>query len=1004
VDEADVSWFQRDSYDFSSDRGKLFNATIDGAGRVTSAPLEVAGQVKDDPGLVSDVPGTLVYCAGPNEYLVAYNEGSAVYGRFLTSIAPTPTPTATDTPTPTDTSTATSTPIPTDTPTATPLPLDAYEPDDVQGQAGVILAGTQNSQEHTMFNPPGLDIDWLTFNAKSNRFYKVYTSNLAGTVDTYLCVTVGPNPQQCNDDRAAGDHSSYLEFLQTEVTDQQAYVKVTNKGGDGENAAYTITVEELGTVPTGTPTPTPVPGDAYEPDDVTPAEIQLGVPQNRSFYPDGDVDRVQVLLKAGVTYVIQTYSLAPGVDTTVEVDGGVVYNDDRALGDPSSYVQYTPGTDHVASIVVENRGQYGRSNSYILSVATNLPTPTPTRTATATFTPAPARDSYDPDETPPHPSIVPNGGAQYHTFSGLGDVDYVTFQAKVGHRYEVLTLGLNEAIGVDTKLTVASAYWYLTNDDAQPPSRWSRVAFDAPDNEEILVTIENMAPPGAAWGESAYYQVKVVDSFVGTPGTPTATPQNDATATAQAQTATAQAETATPGPGTPTATPNPCPDAAYEDDAGSPALIGVGQTMARAFCAVGDVDYVQFLAKAGDEYTARTQSLGSLVDTRISATVDGVLYENDDCSGSAPSCISFVPAADQWVSITIEQMYGYYGSDGGARYSVNVSRTSVGTATPTPSSGVCDTCEPDEGAHPAYIFGQPQQRCFAATGDIDYSTFLAKAGKTYTVRTLSVTGGADTYLRITAGSTVICQDDDGGGGLASQCVFSLAADASVLIEITNRGLYSDDARYTLEIQEGTSIQSSTSTPTPYWWSTPTPYPTSTPIPTSTPARPTAYPTSTRRPTTSPYYGPTTRPTPTPFLTPSRVITGTQTVTATAAAGQGGSGGQQPGTTITPTGVISNSMRVEVFVDANKSKIMDAGEGVGGLLVVAYTKSPPWQAQAVTRDGEALIYLPAAVRSEAEVFVRIPYLHRSGKFKVPKEGGQIEAQIVLPLPRYPVYLP
>jgi hypothetical protein len=73
-------------------------------------------------------------------------------------------------------------------------------------------------------------------------------------------------------------------------------------------------------------------------------------------------------------------------------------------------------------------------------------------------------------------------------------------------------------------------------------------------------------------------------------------------------------------------------------------------------------------------------------------------------------------------------------------------------------------------------------------------------------------------------------------------------------------------------------------------------------------------------------------------------------------------------------------------------------------VVAYTKEPPWQAQALTKGGEALIALPAAVKPEAEVFMRIPYLHRSGKFTVPKEGGRIETQIVLPLPQYPVYLP
>jgi len=76
----------------------------------------------------------------------------------------------------------------------------------------------------------------------------------------------------------------------------------------GPDCFYRLTLQK-GEPATPTPTPspepvegptgTPIPGDAYEPDDATPRPIGLGETQGHSFYPTGDVDKVEFAVKPG---------------------------------------------------------------------------------------------------------------------------------------------------------------------------------------------------------------------------------------------------------------------------------------------------------------------------------------------------------------------------------------------------------------------------------------------------------------------------------------------------------------------------------------------------------------------------------------------------------------------------------------------------------------------------------------------------------------------------------
>ena len=155
--------------------------------------------------------------------------------------------------------------------------------------------------------------------------------------------------------------------------------------------------------PTATGTTTPVPGDDYEPDDPgtgDPPWIADGEAQNRSFDPDGDVDRARLYVKAGHWYRVETTGLGPLVDTVLTVEvAGVVYEDDDSGSEPlASCILFWADSDGEALVGVTNRqAVYGPEQTYKL-VAGEAAAPTPTPTATP-----------PPTSTPRSPPSLPHG-------------------------------------------------------------------------------------------------------------------------------------------------------------------------------------------------------------------------------------------------------------------------------------------------------------------------------------------------------------------------------------------------------------------------------------------------------------------------------------------------------------------------------------------------------------------------------------------------------------------
>ena len=194
---------------------------------------------------------------------------SRVVLQSLRSIA---TPFASPTPTGAATVTPTMTVTPTASPTSTPSPLDEYETDDFEPNA-IFLGQTQR---HNFY--PVYDIDKVVFLAKADRFYRVYTSDLAPGVDTFLHVDAN-GVIYTNDDRSPGQLASEVVFQAPESRDVDATVKVTNRGQYGPDMFYQLTVEEIIPTPTPTPTGTPPPSDTPLPSD-TPEPSDTPLPSD----------------------------------------------------------------------------------------------------------------------------------------------------------------------------------------------------------------------------------------------------------------------------------------------------------------------------------------------------------------------------------------------------------------------------------------------------------------------------------------------------------------------------------------------------------------------------------------------------------------------------------------------------------------------------------------------------------------------------------------------------
>ena len=149
--------------------------------------------------------------------------------------------------------------------------------------------------------------------------------------------------------------------------------------------------------------------DRYEPDEVTPPWIGLEEVQERSFYPEDDVDRARLRVKAGHWYEVHTRELAPLVDTVLTVQlGEIVYEDDDGGSEPlaSRLTFQAQETADAILTIVNSQGVYSTTQTYKLYAGEAAP-PTPTPSPTPTSTPTPMPTPTPPPTESPAPTHTP---------------------------------------------------------------------------------------------------------------------------------------------------------------------------------------------------------------------------------------------------------------------------------------------------------------------------------------------------------------------------------------------------------------------------------------------------------------------------------------------------------------------------------------------------------------------------------------------------------------------
>lgn len=308
----------------------------------------------------------------------------------------------------------TPTPQLTPTPTPTPTGMDRYEPNDTSDRAILIGVGMDiNATLHIG------DVDWWAFMLKAGRTYRISVNTRPGGDPRAALYSSAFALVAANDDCAPGDLSPCMYY--TPPVEDYYFLEITSQV-TGLFAEYTLRITEVLPTPTPTPIqvtpqPTPTPNDPYEPNYNFDLAAEIGIGQVvRANLPPGDNDFFKLPVKAGLAYQCETSNLQGSLDTNVIIYDqnrqGIGGNDDRALGNPASLVQWW---SHYQGWVYVLVGPVSGSGTYTLICTALAPTPTPQPTVPVVAAPNLPNPNSAPAPTPtriyiPTPTPLPGVG------------------------------------------------------------------------------------------------------------------------------------------------------------------------------------------------------------------------------------------------------------------------------------------------------------------------------------------------------------------------------------------------------------------------------------------------------------------------------------------------------------------------------------------------------------------------------------------------------------------
>ncbi len=378
-----------------------------------------------------------------------------------------------------------------------------------------------------------------------------------------------------------------------------------------------------------------------------------------------------------------------------------------------------------------------------------------------------------------------------------------------------------------------------------------------------------------------------------------------------------------------------------------------------------DVDYFTGYVKAGQTAGVRTAVRDSL-DTHLTLFWDGqIAVENDDASlADLGSALTFAAPADGWFLLRVMK-----GGPLDGRYDLLLelvkptetptpaaTGTSTPTMTPEPTATPlvpADVAEPNDSPAAARPLTPGVQGNYTLSpGDMDFFTFLAKAGNRITCET--ETAQVDTLLTVHGAAGVIGSNDDRGPGrVDSRLEWTAEAEEQVVIEIRARG--STYGTYTLVCAAGL------------------------PVPPSLPPMP---------------------PPPTPFVLPTAgtttPITGTASITTS----------ERISLTVHYAGRVSSAtdesvtvIRLLIYYDADNDRAPGPGEGIPDVSVLAVDAQGQRLARIFTNaQGEAAVN----VMQQTVARLVVPFV--PGWSADVRAGELNEITLGLPAVRLPIFFP
>jgi G:T-mismatch repair DNA endonuclease (very short patch repair protein) len=676
------------------------------------------------------------------------------------------------------------------------------------------------------------DVDWNKFTPSTGATYRIETFGLGGGADTVLHLFGSGSSLLAWDDDGGAGSASLITW--TASTDPTLYVKVSEYAEDYRPGEYySFLVECIADCPCT--------DDGFEPDDHISAATVIAVDGSSQAHYHCDEDWVTFNADYGATYRIQTYNLAGGADTVIDLYGsaGVIASDDNSGGGLASLLTWTAtGTGWYEVQITEYADDYRPGERYSISVdcVDNCPC---------------TDDGYEPDDhisaaTTIYPNVY-SAQTHYHC-----DEDWVEFDADLGATYRIETSNLQG--GADTVLNLYGSGGLLATDDDGGENGASLITWTASSDLHYWVQISEYAddyqplerydirvdciadcpctddgyeendaygsdtyiPLGSAqihkhcdvdWLEftavtGATYRVEtynltggadtVIDLYAST--SLVATDDNSGTGLGSLLTWTATADGShrvkvteyaddyQPGEGYTIlvdCTDNcPCTDDAFEDDDVYSQASTIYVDGATQTHSLCDADWVTFEPFTGATYRIQTWDLVGGADTVLDLfDSSGLITSDDNSGGGLASLLTWTAGSPNWHHVRVTEYAGDYEEGKGYK---------IGITCVADCPCYDDAYEDDDilaDAVPLAIDAvQTHNLC-----DEDWMRFSVVGGAHYQVATSNLSTGTDTVLELWDSSSMITSDDNGGGGLASLLDWTASANGVVYVRLTVQG-------------------------------------------------------------------------------------------------------------------------------------------------------------------------------------------------------------------------